>query len=136
MLDKIQQLFKIEIDGAHGSKKGARCKVRLPIEMMSLIWYERLELIEILEVLPVTSWAQTYGQKLFESELRKILPIYLCCCKVDEMLQMMLFPLHFWVSIIFDNWYFSQANCYCCSKYYTQRLHCIIYKIEHIAHRF
>ena len=75
-LDKIQQPFKIEIDGAHGSKIGARCKIRLPIEMMSLIWYERLELIEISEVLPVTSWAQTHGQKLFESELRKILPIY------------------------------------------------------------
>ena len=76
MLDKIQQLFKIENDGAHGSKIGARCKIRLPIEMMSLIWYERLELIEISDVLPVTSWAQTHGQKLFESELRKILPIY------------------------------------------------------------
>ena len=76
LLDKIQQPFKIEIDGAHGSKIGARCKIKLLTEMLSLIWYERLELSEISEVLPFTSWAQTHGQKPFESELRKILPIY------------------------------------------------------------
>ena len=126
LLDKIQQPFKIEIDGAHGSKIGARCKIKLLTEMLSLIWYERLELSEISEVLPFTSWAQTHGQKPFESELRKILPIYVGRDVTNDA---------FFHSIC-DNWSFSQANCYCCSKYYTQRLHCIIYKIEHIAHRF